>query len=196
MVAALAVGAAAQEPVPTAKLPTNAVPDKNQVYGGFQWQITDFEGDPWSKYFGFNANYTRTIFNKHFGVVADFDYARNNGSNVKDLDRGTGHNSDDYGFRFGPRYNILVNRRFQPFVVALFGGAHFTTLIPYPQRTSPLVQKDWFGFSYALGGGLDYRINHHWGVRGQWDHVHEPWGTENTDAADWDRITIGATYRW
>ncbi len=196
MIAILSAAAAGQAPAPTATAPSSGGTSEmnNQVYGGFLWEPTDW-GAAWANFKGFDLNYTRD-FGKRFGAVADFDRIRNNESQAGDLDRGNPHNATAYGYRFGPRYNILKSRRIQPYLVALFGGAHLSALLPYPGRQSPLVQKDFTGFSYAVGGGVDFRITHHIGARAQWDHTRVPWGTELTDASDWDRVTFGATWRW
>lgn len=196
MIAVLSHVVAAQAPSPTAKLPESGQSGGNQVYGGFLVEPTDW-GSEWSKYYGFDANFTHT-FKPRWAAVVDFDYTRNNGSNPVDMDRGTAYNSHEFAYRVGPRYNILLHHRFQPYVVALFGGASFTSKVPYPTHTaaSPIVQKDWFGFTYAFGGGADYRLTKHLGVRGQWDWARVPWGTESTDSSQWDRITFGATWRW
>lgn len=189
---------AAQEPTPTAKLPGGIEEGgKNQIFGGFLYMPTDW-GPAWDKYYGFDVNYTRDIAH-HFAAVADFDYFHNNGSNPGDIDHGIAHNSDGYGFRVGPRYNLFpqsTHHRFQPFLVGLIGYEHFTTLVPYPTRQSPVVQKYWQGFSWAVGGGMDLRLSKHTGVRGQWDTTRVPWGTETTDASQWDRISGGITLRW
>ena len=196
MFVGLSLMAVAQEPAPTAKLPAAPEPGKNQVYGGFIIEPTDW-GASWSKYYGFDVNYTHS-FTKRVGAVVDLDYLRNNGSTLNDLDRGTPHNSHEFAYRGGPRYNLLTHHRFEPYIEALAGGANFTTKVPYPGHSaaSPILQKNWFGFTYALGGGADYHLTEHWGVRGEWLWTHVPWGTELTDASEWDRITFGATWRW
>ena len=192
----LSIVVAAQEPAPTAKVPTAGDGgNKNQIYAGFVYEPTDW-GAAWATYKGFNLDYTRDM-GKHFAAVADFDWIRNNESQAGDLDRGNPHNSKAYGYRFGPRYNLLSKRhRFQPYFVGLIGGAHFTALLPYPGRQSPLVQKDWVGFSWSIGGGADVRMTKHFGLRGEWQHQHEPWGDQQTDSSSWDRITFGGTWRW
>jgi opacity protein-like surface antigen len=192
----LSVIGAAQAPVPAAKFPHTGEGNNNQIYGGFLFMPTDW-GPAWQKYYGFDINYTRTI-HRRFGAVLDYDFTRNNASLVGDLDRGQPHNSRQWAFRAGPRVNLLSggHHRFEPYLVGLFGAAHFTALVPYPGRQSPLVQKDWFGFTWAVGGGMDVRVTKHFGVRGQWDTARVPWGTETTDASQWDRITGGATFRW
>jgi len=191
----LSVFGAAQAPTPTAKMPHAPGEDQNnQVYGGFLYQPTDW-GPAWDKYYGVEVNYTRT-FHRRWGGVFDFDWTKNDGSNIADLDRGISHNSTEWAFRGGPRYNLLVNRRFQPYLVGLFGGAHFTSRVPYPGHNGPIVQKDWFGFTYGGGGGVDFKVTHHFGIRGQWDFTYVPWGTEKTDSSHWDRISFGGTYRW
>lgn len=195
MVAVLSAIAAAQAPAPTAKMPETSEGNRNMVYGGFVYEPTDW-GPAWDKWYGLNFNYTRDVY-KHFALVGDFDWIRNNGSNKGDIDHGVAHNADAYGFRAGPRYNVLSKKhRIQPYAEGLFGGAHMSALVPYPGRTSPLVQKTWFGFSWAVGGGVDFRLTNHLGIRGEWLHVRQPWGTEQTDASDWDRISFGASWRW
>ena len=137
----LLVVAAAQAPAPMAKTPTVGESGQNQVYGGFLYQPSDW-GSASDKYYGFNVNYTHN-FRKHWGGVVDFDWTRNNGSDVNDIDHGVAHNSKQYALRAGARYNLLTTRRFQPYLVVLGGGAHLTTLVLYPTRSSPLVQKNW-----------------------------------------------------
>lgn len=196
ILALLSAIAVAQAPGPAAKVPgSGESSEPNQVYGGFVYEPTDW-GPAWDKYFGFDFNYTRDVYKK-FAVIGDFEYIRNNGSNPLDLDHGTSHNSSAYMYTAGPRYNLLKkSHRLQPYMAALLGGSHFTTIVPYPGRTSPLVQKDWVGFTYAAGGGVDFRVTNHFGVRGEWLHQGVPWGTETTDHSDWDRITFGGTFRW
>ena len=195
VLALLSVIGAAQAPLPPGRLPNVGEANNNQVYGGFLYQPTDW-GQAWQKYYGFEFNYTRTI-HRRFGAVLDFDFTRNNASALRDLDRGQAHNSRQWAFRGGPRFNVLTgNRRFQPYLVALFGGARLTALVPFPGAGDPLVQKNWLGFTWAAGGGLDVRLSKHFGVRGQWDTTHVPWGTDATDSSQWDRITGGATFRW
>lgn len=189
----LSVWAAAQAPAPTAKLPSPSEPDKNEVFGGFVYEPTDW-GPAWQTYYGFDVNYTRSL-SKRFGAVADFDYYRNNDSLAGDLDHGQAHNSSAYGYRFGPRVNFVKNRRFQPYGVFLLGGAHFTTLFPYPTHTSPLVQHDWSGFSWGGGVGLDARLTKHVGARAEWFHERLPWG-DASSTSDWERFSFGATFRF
>jgi opacity protein-like surface antigen len=192
----LSAAAVAQQPAPTAKLPTSSEGQSgNEVFGGFLYEPTDW-GPAWQKFYGLNANYTR-FFTRHWGAVADFDWTRNNASLVGDLDRGQPHNANTEAFRFGARYDFRNREhRVQPYAVFLAGGAHMSALVPYPGRQSPLVQKTWTGFTWAAGGGVDFRLSHHLGVRGQWDHTQLPWGTEKTDRTDWDRISAGAFWRW
>jgi opacity protein-like surface antigen len=195
MLVVLSAGAVAQEPVPAGKVPGESESRENQVYAGFVYEPTDW-GAAWSTYKGFDINYTREV-HKHFALVADFDWIRNNDSQPGDLDRGMPHNSRAFGYRVGPRYNVLSkHHRFQPYVVGLFGGANFTALMPYPGRQSPLVQKDWFGFTWAFGGGVDMRMTKHFGVRGEWTYQQEPWGDQATDSSSWNRVTFGGTWRW
>jgi opacity protein-like surface antigen len=196
MAAVLCAIAAAQQPAPTAKLP--AASDefaKNEVFAGFVFQPTDW-GPAWQRFYGLNVNYTRFL-GEHWGAVADADWTRNNAALVGDLDRGEPHNANTEALRFGVRYNIFRrDHRVQPFGVVTAGGAHMSALLPYPTHQSDLVQKTWFGFTWAGGGGVDVRLTQHLGIRGQWDHTRVPWGTQGVDQSDWDRIIGGAFWRW
>ena len=197
ILAALSMVGFAQAPTPTGKVPTEGESNPNEVYGGFLWEPTDW-GAAWQNYYGFDANYTRFL-TRHWGAVADFDFTRSNASEAGDLDLGRPHNSHEFAYRFGPRYTILSRKhRFQPYAVGLIGGANFTALFPYPTHESPLQQKNWFGFTWAVGGGVDVRVTHHLGLRGEWDHTRVPWGSQylKSDTSDWDRITFGGFWRW
>lgn len=195
MVAALfSMICAAQAPAPTASAPSVSEGYQNTIYGGYQYTPTDW-GGAWSNFNGIAIDYARDM-TSHFAAVADFDWIRNNQSEAGDLDLGNAHDASAFGIRFGPRYNLLrKEHRIQPYVVGLFGVAHMTALFPYPTHASPLVHHTWSGFSYAAGGGVDLRFTRHFGVRGEWLHVGEPWGDES-DNSQWDRVTFGGTWRF
>lgn len=187
---------AAQAPGPAAKI--SGAPGewgKNQLYVGFAWEPTDFVSD-WGSYKGIAVDYTRHLA-KHISAVADFDWARNNVTDRDGLDPNLAHNSSDYNFRVGPRFDVLSRaHRLQPYGVFLFGGGHFTSVVPANYPPTMWHQANWFGFTWAAGGGVDVRITPRFGVRGEWLHTREPWGTGLKDQADWDRITFGGAWRF
>ncbi len=195
VVAILSIVSAAQAPAPAAQAPApSSEGNKNLVYGGFVYAPTDW-GGAWTDFKGFDVNYSRDIV-KHFAVVADFDWIRNNQSQAGDLDLGNPHDATAWSLGFGPRYNLLKrDHRVQPYVVALFGGAHLGALFPYPTHASPLAHTTWSGFTWSAGGGVDFRLTRHFGVRGEWLHVSEPWGDLSTHS-DWDRISFGGSWRF
>jgi hypothetical protein len=84
---------------------------------------------------GFDTSITGNI-NKNFGVTADVSGLYKNGSSL-------------YTYMFGPRYSFRMgNDRFKPFVHVLVGG------------TAPTP-----AFAYAIGGGLDVKVNDRISVR-------------------------------
>ena len=66
----------------------------------------------------------------------------------------------DYNLLAGPQYKFRRNGRVEPFVHALFG----VTLIRHQVaiQTNPVnaFTNNYKGFGMALGGGLDWRLNH------------------------------------
>lgn len=196
IVAFLSMMCAAQAPAPTATAPTVSEGYQNTIYGGFQYTPTDW-GGAWDTFNGFNIDYARDM-GRHFAAVVDFDWIRNNQSEPGDLDLGNPHDANAYGIRFGPRYNLLRKpHRIQPFVEGLFGVAHMTALFPYPTHASPLVHHTWTGFSVAAGGGLDVRMTKHFGIRGEWLYLREPWSDPVAgDTSAWNRVTFGGTWRF
>ncbi|HEY3928664.1 MAG TPA: outer membrane beta-barrel protein [Candidatus Koribacter sp.] len=189
------VVAFAQAPTPTAKLPESGEWGKNLIYVGFAYEPTDFVPE-WGSYKGIAVDYSRYI-GKHISGVADFDWAKNNVTNPNGIDPGQAHNSSDYNLRFGPRVDVFKpTKRIRPYGTVLLGAGHFTSVIPVDYPPTSFRQSNWFGFTWAIGGGVDVRVTHHFGVRGEWLHTREPWGTGITDQADWDRISAGGFWRF
>lgn len=176
-----AVFAFAQEPTPAGKVPAGAsAGNPNEAFVGFLWEPTDWGT---TKLYGFDANYTR-FFAKRFAAVADFDYGR--ATNIT--------NAESYAFRFGPRYNFVKRTaRVQPYIHFLVGGGHLTASVKYPGLPTN-VDKTWFGFTWAAGGGVDVRLTKHLGARFQGDWTKLPFGDH--DSSQWQRLAFGATWKW
>ena len=111
-------------------------------------------------------NPTRSI-----GLVADFA-----GYDVTGLPKGTGASATLFTYLFGPRYTYRGNERVQPFVHALFGGAHIgasvsTTVINDAVTPQAIITPvNAFGtssnaFAMAIGGGLDVKLANHIALR-------------------------------
>lgn len=70
----------------------------------------------------------------------------------------TGHASNEFTYLFGPRVNLHHIYRIHPFAEALFGVAHGNANLFETANSHN-------AFTTALGGGFDYRINHHFSLR-------------------------------
>ncbi len=95
--------------------------------------------------------------NRAFGIVADVG-----GSAITGLPSGTSASMVTY--MFGPRLTYRNAEKIEPFVHALFGGAHVSG------STSGTISGFEFSgtensFAMALGGGLDYKISNHVAIR-------------------------------
>ena len=120
---------------------------KGDVFGGYSWAGGNFHG--------WNASLTGNI-TKRFGVVADFS-----GHYGSELDGSVLIQEDAHSFLFGPRFSFR-RKRLTPFVYALFGATRFhESAIISGQKLSDADT----GFSSALGGGLDIKVNERVAIR-------------------------------
>jgi outer membrane protein OmpA-like peptidoglycan-associated protein len=108
-------------------------------------------------------------FNHYLGLVADFGGYDNSkltligptGSQTFDS------NGSAYSFAFGPRISYRRYERFTPFVQALFGGAHASSVKISGCTGSPIctpLGSD-TGFATFLGTGFDVKISRHIALR-------------------------------
>ena len=91
------------------------------------------------------------------GIVADFA-----GYDVTGLPKGTGASVTLFTYMFGPRYTYRGNEKFQPFVHALFGGAHVSGSASNGFVSGSGTTN---AFAMAVGGGLDIVVTPHIAVR-------------------------------
>jgi opacity protein-like surface antigen len=119
---------------------------KAEVFGGYSWAGGNFHG--------WNASVTGNI-TKRFGVVADF--SGHYGSEVD----GVLIQEDAHSFLFGPRF-AFRGKRLTPFVYALFGATRFHESATIGGQH--LSDSD-TGFSSAVGGGLDIKVNDRVAIR-------------------------------
>lgn len=131
-----------------ASLPALAqVVPKAELFGGYSWAGGNFHG--------WNASVTGNI-TKRFGIVADFS-----GHYGSELDGSVLIKQDAHSFLFGPRFSFR-GKRLTPFVYALFGATQFhESAIISGQKLSDSDT----GFSSALGGGLDVKVNDRAAIR-------------------------------
>jgi hypothetical protein len=118
-----------------------------EVFGGYSWAGGNFHG--------WNASVAGNI-TKGFGVVADFS-----GHYGSELAGSLLIHEDAHSFLFGPRV-LFPGKRLTPFVYALFGATRFhESAIISGQKLSDSDT----GFSSALGGGLDVKVNKRVAIR-------------------------------
>ncbi|PYU51789.1 MAG: hypothetical protein DMG48_08330 [Acidobacteria bacterium] len=114
---------------------------------------------------GFGGAVTGNV-NNWFGAVGDFGYCRVSGVNA-------------VNYLFGPRVTYRSYGSLTPFAHVLFGGQHGGSAN---------------SFAMALGGGADYKLTEHVGLRLiQVEYLYTHFaGTRQNNA----RIESGIVYRW
>jgi opacity protein-like surface antigen len=120
---------------------------KADVFGGYSWAGGNFHG--------WNASVTGNI-TKRFGIVADFS-----GHYGSEIDGPLLVNENAHSFLVGPRFTFR-GKRVSPFVYTVFGVTRFhASATVSGQRLSDTDT----GFSSAVGGGLDIKLNDRVAVR-------------------------------
>ncbi len=117
---------------------------KAEVFGGYQF--THFGSSGASENFnGWNASVTGNV-NKTFGVTGDFSgsYKTISGVSVK-----------AYTYTFGPTISLNHEGTVNPFVHALFGGAHLSGSISSGGFSGSASTN---AFTMAMGGGIDAKV--------------------------------------
>jgi hypothetical protein len=114
---------------------------KAEIFGGYQYTRLNIEGTGLN-FNGWNASITGNI-NRNFGVAADFSgaYKSESGASLK-----------IYSYTFGPVLSLNHEGVVNPFVHALFGGAHATASV------TGLGSAGENGFAMMMGGGVDAKI--------------------------------------
>jgi opacity protein-like surface antigen len=119
---------------------------KAEVFGGYSWSGGNFHG--------WNASVTGNI-NQRWGIVADFS-----GHYGSDLGL-VRVNQHAHSFLFGPRVSFR-GKRLTPFVYSLFGATRFAESAVISGQHLSTVSN---GFSLAVGGGLDVKVNDRIAIR-------------------------------
>jgi opacity protein-like surface antigen len=102
-----------------------------------------------------------------------------------------------YHLLVGPKLYPLGHRKVTPFGHFLVGGARYSNTTP-PYGGYPSNNKTASAYAWEAGGGLDWNLSRHWGVRlFQFDFGHEnffggPTGTTHISR----RIAAGFVYRF
>ena len=150
---------------------------KAEVFGGYQF--THIGGSDGLNLNGWNASVTGNV-NKWFGVAADFSgsYHTESGGSLK-----------VYSYTFGPVFSMNHQGTFNPFVHALFGGAHASASL------TGVGSAATNGFTMAMGGGADAKVNPHFAVRlfqADWVYYRFEGVGESKNA----RVSTGVVFRF
>src|SRR5580704_4780384 len=108
-------------------------------------------------------------FNRYLGLVADFGGYDNNKLTLIGPTGSQTFSSDGnaFSFAFGPRISYRRYERFTPFIEALFGGAHASSVKISGCTGTPnctFLGSD-TGFATFLGTGFDIKISRHIALR-------------------------------
>lgn len=120
---------------------------KAEVFGGYTWAGANFHG--------WNSSVTGNV-NSWLGISADFS-----GHYGSELEGTIFVNKDAHTALFGPRFSRR-GKRVTPFAYALFGATRFHESATV--NGQKLSRAD-TGFSSALGGGLDIKVNDRVAIR-------------------------------
>jgi len=170
----------------------SAQDERVEVFGGYSYVRADASTFGFSNGYNFNGGSGSVALKvlPWVGVVADFGGYYWGGSGAT-----AGSNATVVSYMFGPKVSYHIGP-VKPFVQALFGGAHL----------SGTVCDDGCGsgsnnaFATALGGGLDWNVTHHLGVRLiQAEYFMTRFNIAEVSTNDQQnnvRISAGVTYRF
>ncbi|HKC84820.1 MAG TPA: hypothetical protein VKG02_02525, partial [Blastocatellia bacterium] len=109
---------------------------------------------------GFNTSLAGNIA-KHIGIVGEFSrFDTSMSIPTQVLGLSITVNSNVLTYLFGPRI-VLHRGKAEPFVHALFGGARENLKVP----GRPFAPRTDNAFAFALGGGLDVKVNGNFAIR-------------------------------
>lgn len=155
-----------------------------EIFGGYSFLRLNLGADPTLGNLGsvdlngFDTSIAGN-FTRHVGVVGEFGFYRTSLSNIATLGTASG-DAEVLTFLTGPRV-VLHRGRIEPFVQGLFGAARAsasaTTIPATTTATTSLLSgftsgQAGYAFAYALGGGVDLRLNRNIAIRlGQIDYL-------------------------
>jgi opacity protein-like surface antigen len=142
--------------LPLAASAQEAAP-KVEIFGGYSYLRAD-------TVFGINAHGFNTSIagniTKHVGIVGEFSRFTNSESFPAPILGNVIVNTNVSTYLFGPRI-VLHRGKTEPFAHALFGGARENETVP-GRPVAPVTDN---AFAFALGGGLDVKVNDNFAIR-------------------------------
>ena len=144
--------------------------DRFEVFGGYSLVTGDFTGthadraahslNGWNASANYKADRLVGLVADFSGYRASYSYLGLGGFTVR---------ARSESLMLGPQVSVRLSK-LTPFAHALVGITHIG--YPQPSGCSQCLATSDNSFSYALGGGLDYYLTRHIGVRGQADLFH------------------------
>jgi opacity protein-like surface antigen len=129
---------------------------KVEIFGGYSHNVGEAQG--WNASLAVNPN-------RWFGVVADFSGLTSKTSEPDFQERIRANT-----YLFGPQFSYRGNKRVTPFARVLFGAASVNAKATEAGESAEFSDTR---FSYAVGGGLDIRVNGRIAIRAaQVDYIH------------------------
>lgn len=161
------------------------VAPKVEIFGGYSYLRADAVNG--INAHGFNTSLAGNI-TKHVGIVGEFSRFTNSESVPIPGAFNLTVNSNVLTYLFGPRI-VLHRGKAEPFVHALFGGAREN--FKFPGRPAAPVTNN--AFAFALGGGLDVKVNDNFAIRvAQIDYLGDKLGGETGNNF---RYSVGVVIR-
>jgi opacity protein-like surface antigen len=133
------------------------VAPKVEIFGGYSYLRVDAVNDINAQ--GFNTSLAGNI-TKNVGIVGEFSRFTNSESVPAPIIGSVTVNTNVLTYLFGPRI-VLHRGKAEPFVHALFGGARENETVP-GSISAPVTIN---AFAFALGGGLDVKVNDNFAIR-------------------------------
>jgi opacity protein-like surface antigen len=174
--------------LPLAASAQEAAP-KVEIFGGYSYLRADTgnTGLDSVNAHGFNTSLAGNI-TKHVGIVGEFSRFTISESFTSPIFGNTNVDSSALTYLFGPRITLRRGKA-EPFVHALLGGAR------EKDRGSSrfIVTATDNAFAFALGGGLDVKVNDNFAIRvAQVDYLGDKIGSETGENF---RYSVGVVIR-
>jgi len=174
MLVAAAGVSLAQEPVPSLTLPNT------EVFGGFVVTSIDY-GTSWNSIllYGFEGGVSKGL-TEHLWVTGTIDFVWGNPSIPDEFGVPTPMHVKQFSGTVGPKYYFLTGN-IRPYATGQIGYARQSSdglygrdhAVPTPVG----VPRTESGFTYRVGGGVDWQLNPRWYWRvAQFDWQPQPWG--------------------
>jgi opacity protein-like surface antigen len=175
--------------------------DHVEVFGGYSFVTGDFTGtfadrsthllNGWNASAAFKPN-------RFFSFVADFS-----GYYPSYTEPGVGaltFSARSHSFLFGPQASLRLSK-VEPFAHVLLGLTHVSYPVPSGGGCPQCVASSDNSFAYALGGGIDFDLTHHFALRGQADLFHNGFSSSDNQLTyrfhQWNaRISTGLVFRF